>query len=148
MGDMGMVATMTSTEARDDSAARTRVEAVDLKADSIVTRPAVPVMAAVLSIIALTTSSHAQTGPGSSSAVPRAPATVDAATLSCKQLKDQLQSAGSLTIISAGRTWGDTFYGPGVPQCGFWQRPVFSYVTAQDGRCDAGFHCVDHLAGR
>ena len=75
------------------------------------------------------------------------PALVTADSLSCKQLKDSLQSAGTLNIVSGQRSWGDTFYGPGVPQCEFWSRPMFQYVTANDGPCGVGYICAQRVTG-
>jgi len=74
---------------------------------------------------------------------PQVPASVDAGNVSCTDLKDKLASAGSLTILSAPKGWGDTFYGPRVPQCQFWTRPVFSYVRTRDGLCGVGYICVE-----
>jgi len=74
---------------------------------------------------------------------PQVPASVDAGNMSCTALKDKLASAGSLTILSAPKGWGDTFYGPRVPQCQFWTRPVFSYVRTRDGLCGVGYICVE-----
>jgi hypothetical protein len=73
------------------------------------------------------------------------PASVNPENVSCKELKDKLESAGSLTILSGPKGWGDTFYGPRVPQCQFWTRPVFSYVSTRDGLCGVGYICVEKL---
>jgi len=73
------------------------------------------------------------------------PASVNSENVSCKELKDKLESAGSLTILSGPKGWGDTFYGPRVPQCQFWTRPVFSYVSTRDGLCGVGYICVEKL---
>lgn len=73
-----------------------------------------------------------------------APST-NAQSLTCKELKDKLESAGSLTILSGPKGWGDTFYGPRVPQCQFWERPVFSYVSTRDRLCGVGYICVMKL---
>jgi len=49
-----------------------------------------------------------------------------------------------MSILSGPRgSWGDTFYGPAVPRCQFWQMPQFTYVRARDGRCGVGYICVD-----
>jgi hypothetical protein len=59
-------------------------------------------------------------------------------------LKAQLKSAGEMSILSGPRgAWGDTFYGPAVPQCPFWQTSQFTYVRARDGLCGVGFICID-----
>jgi len=64
--------------------------------------------------------------------------------LSCSDLKSQLKTAGELNILSGPRGgWGDTFYGPAVPRCQFWQQPQFTYVRARDGRCGVGYICVE-----
>jgi hypothetical protein len=73
------------------------------------------------------------------------PGSVDPRNFSCKDLKDKLASAGSLTILAGPRGYGDTFYGPRVPQCQFWQRPAFSYVRTRDSLCGVGYICVDKL---
>jgi hypothetical protein len=72
---------------------------------------------------------------------------VDPATLSCNALKAKLQTAGELNILSGPKGgWADTYYGPAVPRCQFWQMPVFSYVRAGDGLCGIGYICVDKLS--
>ena len=72
----------------------------------------------------------------------RAP--VNPESLACNDLKNQLKTAGELNILSAPRGgWGDTFYGPAVPRCGFWQTPQFTYVRSRDGLCGVGYICVD-----
>jgi len=64
--------------------------------------------------------------------------------LSCTELKGQLKTAGELSILSGPRGgWGDTFYGPAVPRCQFWQMPQFTYVRARDGLCGVGYICVE-----
>jgi len=74
-------------------------------------------------------------------------APVDPATLSCNALKAKLQTAGELSILSGPKGgWADTYYGPAVPRCQFWQMPVFSYVRAGDGLCGVGYICVDKLS--
>ena len=75
------------------------------------------------------------------------PAPVNPESLSCNALKAQLKTAGELNILSGPKAgWGDTFYGPAVPRCQFWQMPVFTYVRAADGLCGAGYICVDKLS--
>ena len=76
---------------------------------------------------------------------PQLPASVNPQDFSCEDLKDRLASAGSLTILAGPRGHGDTFYGPRVPQCQFWQRPAFSYVRTRDSLCGVGYICVDKL---
>jgi len=63
--------------------------------------------------------------------------------LTCRELKVKLENAGSLMILSGPKGQGDTFYGPGVPQCQFWTRPVFSFVKTRDGLCGVGYICVE-----
>jgi hypothetical protein len=71
-------------------------------------------------------------------------APVNPQSLSCNDLKAQLKSAGEMSILSGPRGgWGDTFYGPAVPRCQFWQMPQFTYVRARDGLCGVGYICVD-----
>ena len=87
--------------------------------------------------------------PGASGAVPapQYPAPVNPETLSCNALKAKLQSTGQLTILVGTRGgWGDTFYGPGVPRCQFWQMPLFTYVRANDGLCGVGYVCVEKIS--
>ena len=63
---------------------------------------------------------------------------------SCDDLKAQLKSAGTMSMLSGPKGgWGDTFYGPAVPRCQFWQMPQFTYVRARDGLCGVGYICVD-----
>jgi hypothetical protein len=73
------------------------------------------------------------------------PVTVDPQELSCRELKERLNRAGTLTILSGPRGSGDTFYGPRVPQCQFWTRPLFSFVNTRDGLCGVGYICVEKL---
>jgi hypothetical protein len=74
----------------------------------------------------------------------QAPAPVMPESLSCSELKGRLKSAGELNILSGPRGgWGDTFYGPAVPRCQFWQMPQFAYVRANDGLCGVGYICVE-----
>ena len=63
--------------------------------------------------------------------------------LTCRELKATLDNAGSLMILSGPKGQGDTFYGPRVPQCQFWTRPVFSFVKTRDGLCGVGYICVE-----
>jgi len=59
-------------------------------------------------------------------------------------MKAQIKAAGQMSILSGPRgCWGDTFYGPAVPQCPFWQMPQFTFVKARDGLCGVGYICVD-----
>ena len=78
-------------------------------------------------------------------AIPPLPASVNPQDFSCKELKDRLEGAGSLTILVGPRGYGDTFYGPRVPQCQFWQRPSFSYVRTRDSLCGVGYICVEKM---
>jgi len=97
--------------------------------------------------------SYAQTErlPRSADPVPERaqqhPAPVDPGTLSCAALKGKLQAAGELTILSGPNGgWGDTFHGPAVPRCEFWQMPVFTYVKTSDGLCGVGYICVEKMS--
>ena len=75
----------------------------------------------------------------------RAP--LDPQTLSCNDLKAQMKSSGELNLLVGPRNgWGDTFYGPAVPRCQFYQMPQFAYVKAQDGRCGIGYICIDKMS--
>jgi hypothetical protein len=96
--------------------------------------------------------SHGQPGqPPVANPVPgngeQAGAPVNPQSLSCNDLKARLKSAGELSILAGPRGgWGDTFYGPAVPRCQFWQMPQFAYVRARDGLCGVGYICVDKLS--
>ena len=81
-------------------------------------------------------------------AAPRsASAPVDPQTASCNDLKAQVKTTGELSILAGPRNgWGDTFYGPSVPRCQFYQMPRFAYVRARDGLCGVGYICVDKLS--
>ena len=113
----------------------------------------ISVAAAAVSMIVLTTPIHGETGQLVAQAAPAAayrpqgPVPINAEAVSCKELKDRLQSAGTLDILSGQRGWGETFYGPGVPQCQFWQRPQFMYVSTNDGSCGAGYICAQRVTG-
>ena len=104
-------------------------------------------------MIVRTTPSYGDTGQVVAAVEPvaasraRDPAPINAERVSCKELKDSLHSAGALTILSGEKGWGDTYFGPRVPQCQFWQRPVFSYVNTTDGRCGVGYICVEKFSG-
>lgn len=106
--------------------------------------------AAMLSSVVMTQPSHGDTAviaaaDSVEATAPQLPASVNPQDFSCKDLKDKLAGAGSLTILAGPRGYGDTFYGPRVPQCQFWQRPVFSYVRTRDSLCGVGYICVDKL---
>ena len=105
--------------------------------------------AAAFWTIGLAAPSHGDTGQGLVAVDPAADngsqeaASTNARDLTCNELKAKLASAGSLTILAGPKGWGDTFYGPRVPQCQFWTRPVFSFVTTRDGPCGVGYICVE-----
>ncbi len=108
---------------------------------------AVSIAAGALSTLVLIAPGSAQTGQAAGApSSAQASAYVSAEALSCAALKDRLQSAGTLNVLSAPRNWGETFYGPEVPQCQFWTQPMFKYVTASDGSCGLGYVCVDRTA--
>jgi hypothetical protein len=74
-------------------------------------------------------------------------APVDPQAVSCNDLKTQLKGAGEMSILVGPRGgWGDTFYGPSVPRCQFYQMPQFAYVRARDGLCGVGYICVDKMS--
>ena len=94
-------------------------------------------LATVLLVLASASYGQARQGPA-------ADGPVDPQSLSCNDLKARLRSAGAMSILSGPRGgWGDTFYGPAVPRCQFWQMPQFTYVRARDGLCGVGYICVD-----
>jgi hypothetical protein len=100
----------------------------------------------VTAILVTSTASGQAPAAAGTTAVDAQPAaaSVDPQSLSCKDLKAQLSAAGQMSILSGPRGgWGDTFYGPAVPQCPFWQAPQFTYVRARDGLCGVGFVCID-----
>jgi len=116
---------------------------------------AIGVSAGALSMIVQTTSSHGDPGTVLAQASPvpayraQDAAPVIAETVSCNDLKSRLQSTGTLDVVAGQRNWSETFYGPGVPQCQFWQRPQFMYLSASDGSCGLGYICVQRItAGR
>ncbi|HET7910428.1 MAG TPA: hypothetical protein VFL49_00200 [Pseudolabrys sp.] len=98
------------------------------------------------------TVSHAQPAPGPAASAPAAvpqqiPAPTDPQTLSCNDLKARLHTTGQLPILVGPRGgWADTFYGPQVPRCQFWQMPWFQYVRTNDGLCGVGYICIDKLS--
>ena len=96
----------------------------------------------------LTPVTHAQPLPPAEAPAPgsiRAP--LDPQVLSCNDLKAQLKNSGELNLLVGPRNgWGDTFYGPGVPRCQFYQMPQFAYVKARDGRCGIGYICIDKMS--
>jgi hypothetical protein len=99
------------------------------------------------------TASHGQAGQGSgaSGGVPAGgqqnPAAIDPQTVSCSDLKARMQSTGQLPILVGSRGgWPDTFYGPKVPRCQFWQMPLFQYVRTNDGLCGVGYICIDKMS--
>jgi hypothetical protein len=99
-----------------------------------------------------TTASHGQAGPAAGAnpgapAMQQNPAPTDPQTVSCSELKARLQSTGQLPILVGSRGgWADTFYGPQVPRCQFWQMPMFQYVRTNDGLCGIGYICADKLS--
>src|SRR5690242_12409943 len=101
----------------------------------------------------MASASDGQTGqpPPAGAAVPAAgqqyPEPVRPENLTCNELKAQLKDAGQLSIYSGPRGgWGDTFYGPAVPRCQFYQMPQFTYVRKRDGLCGVGYICIDKLS--
>jgi hypothetical protein len=88
--------------------------------------------------------STADAGPANGQ---QTPAPVNPESMSCTALKARLHSQGELSILSGPRgAWGDTFYGPAVPRCQFWQMPQFTYVRTADGLCGIGYICVERLS--
>lgn len=86
---------------------------------------------------------HAQTTPAAAVSAPA----INTNTTSCNELKSTLQDSGPRTLVSGPRGWSDTYYAR-VPQCEFWQQPVFSSVTASDGWCSVGYICAAKVSGR
>lgn len=72
---------------------------------------------------------------------------VNSETLSCNQLKADVQKSGGLSIVSEPRRWPETFYGPELPQCDPWSKPLFEYVKASDGACAVGYICAPRVTG-
>ena len=100
-------------------------------------------VAGAFSLALVAAPSHAQTVPAASASAP----TIDTNTTSCKELKSRLQNSGILTLVSGPRGWGDTYHAR-IPQCEFWQRPVFSFVTTNDGWCGVGYICAGKISGK
>jgi len=103
--------------------------------------------------VVLTSATYSQTGQAQAAGTTgpesreQTPAPLRPEDLSCNDLKAQLKAAGQLSILSGPRGgWGDTFYGPAVPRCQFWQMPQFTYVRARDGLCGVGYICIDKLS--
>ncbi len=114
---------------------------------------AILVAAAVFSLVVPATPVHGQTGHVVAQANPavtyrpedRPP--VNSEALSCSQLKADVQKAGGLSILSEPKRWPETYYGPEVPQCDPWSRPLYSYVKANDGACGVGYICTPRVTG-
>ena len=107
------------------------------------------VMCAAATFCLGTPASRGQAGPGASAppTAPQYPAPIDPQTVSCSALKAQMKSAGQLPILVGPRGgWPDTFYGPQVPRCQFWQMPMFQYVRTNDGLCGVGYICIDKMS--
>ena len=86
------------------------------------------------------TSGVAQTVQGTPAAYRAAESPpLDPRTLSCDALKDRLQRMGGALYVTGRQGWGETFYT--VPQCEFWAKPSFEYVSASDGACGLGYLC-------
>jgi hypothetical protein len=98
--------------------------------------------AGAISLALVAAPSHAQAVPAAGASAP----TINTNTTSCKELKSRLQNSGSLALVSGPRGWGDTYYAR-APQCEFWQRPQFSYVTTNDGWCGVGYVCAAKISG-
>jgi len=107
---------------------------------------AICVAAGGLALILVTTPSYGDTGQGAGVSSSEATSQVHSETMSCKEMKAALEMTGTLRIISGRSGWGDTFYGPRVPLCQFWERPVFEYVDTTDGLCGVGYICVEKLS--
>ena len=99
--------------------------------------------AGAFGLVLVAAPSHAQTVPAAAVSAP----TINTNTTSCKELKSTLQNTGARTLVSGPRGWGDTYYAR-VPQCEFWQRSIFSYVTTTDGWCGVGYICTAKVSGR
>ena len=98
------------------------------------------------SLMLLAPPSYAQTASVPTNPSAESAPQVNADTTSCKELKSRLQNSGALNIVSGPRGWGDTYYAR-VPQCQFWQRPLFSYVITNDGWCGVGHICAVKITG-
>ena len=98
--------------------------------------------ACAFGLVAGAVPSHGETFPATVVSAP--PINTD--TSSCNELKSALQNSEALILTSGPRGWGDTYYAR-VPRCQFWQRPLFAFVTANDGRCGVGYICTDKFSG-
>jgi hypothetical protein len=114
------------------------------------TTPAVRTALAALAAagMLITPVAYAQSQPATDAPPPGSiSAPLDPQTLTCNDLKTQMKSSGELNLLVGPRNgWGDTFYGPGVPRCQFYQMPQFAYVKARDGRCGIGYICIDKMS--
>jgi hypothetical protein len=135
--------TMTTFENHSPPAKHARSRMIMLKAPSVPTWLGF-LAAGAFSLALVAGPGHAQTVPATAAV---SPPTINTNTTSCKELKSRLQNSGSLALVSGPRGWGDTYYAR-VPQCDFWQRPVFSYVTTNDGWCGVGYVCAAKISGR
>lgn len=99
--------------------------------------------AGAFSLLLVAAPGHAQTVSAAAVSAP----TINTNTTSCKELKSTLQDSGARTLVSGPRGGDDTYYAR-VPQCEFWQRPVFSSVTTSDGWCGVGYICAAKVSGR
>jgi len=138
--------TMTTLENHSPTAKLPRRRMIMLEAPSVPAWQsflAASAAAGAFSLALVAGPSHAQTVPATTAV--SAP-TINTNAISCKELKSRLQNSGALALVSGPRGWGDTYYAR-VPQCEFWQRPVFSYVATNDGWCGVGYVCAAKISG-
>src|SRR5688572_24620219 len=115
--------------------------------------PCLRVAACAMSFLVVPLPTVAQTAAPASPGTPRAATQVtestrpiDAATVSCSELKASVLKSESGLVITSGATGGGTFHAR-APQCEFWQRPQFTYVMAKEGWCGVGYACTVRIQG-
>ena len=115
-------------------------------------RPGLRALAYAIGLLVVPLPTVAQTAP----AMPGTPRTatqmaessrpIDAATVSCPELKASVLKSEAGLVIASGPTGGGTFHAR-APQCEFWQRSQFTYVMAKEGWCGVGYTCTVRIQG-
>ncbi len=114
--------------------------------------PCIRAAAYAMSLLVVPLPTIAQTAAPAPSGTPR-PAQVtesnrgiDAATVSCSELKASVLKSEAGLVIASGPTGGGTFHAR-APQCDFWQRSQFTFVMAKEGWCGVGYTCTVRIQG-
>ena len=110
-------------------------------------------LACAMSLLVVPVPTAAQTAPPGSPGAPRAATQgmelnrpIEAATVSCSELKASVLKSESGLVVGSGPTGGGTFHAR-APQCDFWQRSQFTYVMAKEGWCGVGYTCTVRIQG-